>query len=217
MSQTNKTIKIIIADDNELFRIGFGLMLKQNPRFNILGEAEDGEQLVQLAKKHKPDIVITDIQMPNMDGISATKILKQHFPKIQIIALSIFGQESSIGKMLDAGALGYLEKTADHAEVMAAIEAVHNGQKYFCKSCERNLIQKYAANNKREDHVEFTCKELEVLKLICAELTNVQISKKLNIGKRTVETHRKNILIKTDSINTAGIVKYAIRNKLIED
>jgi DNA-binding NarL/FixJ family response regulator len=220
MRKNHKTISIIIADDHELFRKGFGLLLKEEKQFNLLGEAENGEELVKLAKKFKPDIVITDIRMPRMDGIAATRILQKELPKTHIIALSVFGDEVSILHMLEAGAIGFLDKAADHIEIVTAIQAAMNNQNYFSRNCSESL-QQGALNHaikggKANLNSLFTEKELAIIKLIYEELTSAEIAKKLNVSIRTVETHRRNILIKTDTKNTVGIVKFAIKNKIFE-
>lgn len=206
-------INIIIADDHEIFRDGLQLMLRKDPGINILAEASNGDELVKAVFQYKPDVVLTDIIMPSMDGIEATKNIVKQFPEISIIALSMFDQESLIIDMLEAGAIGYLLKNADKQEIMEAIQAVNMHKPYYCKSTSTKLAKlisksKFKRSGKK---VGFSEKEKEVILFICNQFTNKEIGDKMFLSKRTVDGYRAKIMEKMEVKTTAGIVIYAIR------
>ncbi|MGI8951146.1 MAG: response regulator transcription factor [Chitinophagaceae bacterium] len=209
-------IKLLIADDHEIFRDGMALMLSRQSDINLVGQAENGRELIQLVKEHKPDIVLTDIKMPHLDGIEATKFLIKQDPDIKIIALSMFDEENLIIEMLDAGAKGYLLKNADKQEILDAITTVYEGNTYYCRHTSGKLaalIVKSRFNPyKKSESIIFSEREIEIIKLICQQNTTQQIGEKLFISKRTVEGYRTKILEKINAKNIAGIVMYALRN-----
>jgi two-component system response regulator NreC len=213
-------IDIIIADDHEFFRDGFATMLKRIPGLNLVGEAADGEELIKLTRACKPEVVVTDIRMPKMDGIQATRIIKQEFPSVQVIALSMYDEEDLIVDMLEAGAKGYLLKNAHRDEIIAAVRSVHKDEPYYCRSTSYKLAQMIANSKfhpyKKRSKPEFTVREIEIMKLICREYSNKQIGDLMCLSKRTVEGYREKILTKIDGKNTVGIVVYALKNKLVD-
>jgi DNA-binding NarL/FixJ family response regulator len=218
MKSTSTSINIILADDHEIFRDGFRVMISKIQEMNLIGEAQNGKELIKLTKKLNPDIIITDIKMPVMDGIEATKQLKTEQPKVGIIALSMFNEEHLIVDMLEAGAKGYLLKNANKEEIIAAVKAVYNDQPYYCKDTTKKLAQMIAHSNfnpyKKTTKPSFSEKEITIIKLICEEYSNKEIAEQLNLSRRTVEHYRERILEKVEAKNTAGIVVYAIKNKL---
>ena len=213
-------IKIVLADDHEIFRDGFRVMLKKQPGVNLIGEAENGEELIKLVEELQPDVVVTDIKMPRLDGIGATKILTKKFPHIAVISLSMFDEENLIIDMLEAGAKGYLLKNAHKDEIIAAVEAVHNDQMYYCNHTSRKLTKMIADSsfnpNRRPVKPEFSEKEINVMRLVCQEFSNKEIAFQLNLSVRTIESYREKIQKKINAQNTAGIVVYAIKNKIYE-
>lgn len=213
-------IQIIIADDHEIFRDGLKIMLKKISDVELVGEAENGQELIKLARKLKPDVVITDIRMPLLDGIEATKQLSKEFPDIGIIALSMFEDENLIIDMLEAGAKGYLIKNAHKDEITKAIKSVYKGQNYYCTSTTRKLALMIAKSDfnpyKKVSIPEFSEQELRIIRFICQEFTNIEIGEKLDLSRRTVEGYRIKILEKMRAKNSAGIVVFAIKNKIFE-
>jgi len=211
-------VEIILADDHEIFRDGFNLMFKKNPEIKLTGEAVNGKELVQMAHELHPDVIVTDIQMPVMDGIKATKQLTAELPHIGIIALSMYNEEAEIVEILEAGAKGYLIKNAHKNEIFAAIKAVHNGLNYYCKETTQKLSRRIAESNfkpiKLTELPEFTEKEIEIIRYICQQYSNKEIADKMGVSPRTVEWHRDIISEKIHSKNTAGIVVYAMRHKI---
>ncbi len=214
-------ISLVIADDHEIFRDGLVLMLSKQPSLNLVGQAGDGKELIELVIKHKPDVAITDIKMPYMDGVEATRYLTQHYPSCKIIALSMFNEENLIVDMLEAGAKGYLIKNADKQEILDAIQNVYEGNVYYCKHTTLNLASmivksKFNPSVKKEPIV-FGEREKEIIKLICLQCTAQEIGDKLFISKRTVEGYRTRILEKINAKNTAGVVVYALKHNLINE
>jgi DNA-binding NarL/FixJ family response regulator len=215
MKSTYSPIRIILADDHEIFRDGFAGLLKKQDEIILIGEAADGKELVQLAEKLQPDVILTDIKMPIMDGIEATRIIAGRFPHIYVIALSMFNDDNLVIDMMEAGAKGYLLKNAHKTEIIEAIKTVHKQEMYYCKQTSNKLIQLLARSNsgpmKQSLRPKFTAKETEVIHLICQEFSNIEISEQLHLSIRTIEGYRKKIQEKMRVRNTAGIVVYAIK------
>jgi len=209
-------IRIILADDHEIFRDGFAGLLKRQDEIQLVGEAGDGKELITIAEKLKPDVILTDIKMPNMDGIEATKILTQRFPQVYVIALSMFNDDHLVIDMMEAGAKGYLLKNAHKTEIIEAIKAVNNREMYYCKQTSNKLIQMLAKSKaisyNEPVRPQFTHKELEIIKLICEQASNKEISDQLCLSIRTIEGYRNKIQEKMMARNTVGIVVYAIKN-----
>ncbi|HEV7620218.1 MAG TPA: response regulator transcription factor, partial [Flavisolibacter sp.] len=147
MNTMQTIIRVIIADDHELYRDGFRSMLKRIPELDLVGEAADGKELLQLTCELQPDVIVTDIKMPRMDGIEATQLIKKDFPGINIIALSMFDDESLIVDMLEAGAKGYLLKNAHKEEIVEAVKAVYKNEVYYCNQTTLKLAKMIAASN----------------------------------------------------------------------
>jgi len=213
-------ISIVIADDHEIFRDGFRIMVKKHPEIKISGEAENGKELIELVEELKPDVILTDIKMPKMDGIDATKQLVKKDPEIKIIALSMFDEDNLIIDILEAGARGYLLKNANKEEIVEAIKMVNNGQTYYCKHTSGKLVQMIAKSKfnpyKKTPKPNFSDREIEIITLICDQFSNKEIATRLNLSVRTIEGYREKIQEKTNAKNSAGIVIFAIKNKLYE-
>ena len=212
---TYAPIRIVLADDHEIFRDGFNIMLKKQTNIKLIGEASNGVELLEITEKLMPDVVITDIKMPKLDGIEATKIISEKYPGINIIAFSMFDDDNLIIDMLEAGAKGYLLKSAHKNEVIDAVKAVYNNETYYCKSTSGKLAQMIAQSRfnpyKQLKKPEFTPKEVEVIRLICQEYPNKEIASKLFLSVRTIEGYREKIQERIKAKNTAGIVIYAIK------
>lgn len=215
-------IRIVIADDFPVFRRGIAQcidMIKPNI-IQIVGEADNGETLVQEVKRHKPDIVLTDIRMPEMNGIEASRIIKQQFPKISVIALTMAAEPHIIYEMFEAGAKGYVFKNANLSEIELAIETVYSGDSYYCNRSSKALIKmigtsKHNPFNKNYNSL-LTPKEIEVIRLICLQLTNKEIASRMNVSTRTVEEYSHHIKEKIGAKNLVGIALYGIRNNLVD-
>lgn len=212
-------IKIILADDHQIFRDGLFFILSQINEFEVIAQASNGIELLELLPHHKPDIVLMDISMPEMDGVQATSLALSKFPKLKIIALSSYGDEIYYYKMIRAGAKGFVQKKSGQHELQKAIEAVLNGEDYFPKDILSNIIFKignYGENSLIDNSIQLSKREKEILLLICQGFSNNEIAEKLFISPKTVDNHRTNLLSKTGTKNAANLVMFSIKNKLIE-
>jgi len=216
-----KPISVVIADDHEIFRDGLSLMLSKQDTVSLVGQAGDGQELIQLVTATRPDLVLTDVKMPRMDGIAATRLLLQQDPGLKIVALSMFEEEDLIVEMLEAGAKGYLLKNADKREIMDAILTVYEGNIFYCKHTTARLASMIVKSKfdplKDKNHFLFTDREKEIISLICRQFTAQEIGERLFLSKRTVEGYRTRILEKMNVKNVAGVVVYALKNNLIRE
>ncbi len=218
--QSGDRIKLVMADDHEIFRDGFQLIVSRAENIDLIAQAANGKELVQVVDELHPDVVITDIKMPQMDGIEATRLLTGKYPGLGVIGLSMHDEDDLIMEMLEAGAKGYLLKNADKEEVLEAIQTVFAGDPYYCRSTNAKLARLIAKTRyqtyKRVKKPEFNEREVEIIQLICQEFTNREIGEKLFMSVRTVEGYRLKILEKMDVKNTVGLVIYAIQNGIFE-
>lgn len=216
MQKHYRHINVVIADDHEIFRDGFRAMLKKYPEIKLVGEAEDGKELLAVCEKLKPDVIFTDIKMPVMDGIEATMLLQKNNPQSNIVALSMFDEDNLIIDMLEAGAKGYMLKNAHKDEIIEAIHHVSKGDTYYCKHTSEKLIKLISKSSfnpyKKTPKPQFTEREIQIIKLICEQYANKEIAAMLELSVRTIEGHREKIQEKIKARNTAGIVIFAIKN-----
>jgi two-component system response regulator NreC len=214
-------ISVAIADDHEIYRDGLALMLSKYPDIRLVGQAENGQELLKLVSASPVDIVMTDIKMPVMDGIEATKRITATYAHTRVIALSMFDEENLIVEMLEAGAKGYLLKNADKQQIIEAIEQVYDNNNFYCKTTTARLASMIVKSNfnpyRRKAAVLFSDRETEIIRLICLQFTAQEIGEKLFISKRTVEGHRVKILEKMNVKNTAGVVIYALKHGIIKE
>lgn len=217
----NYSIRLAIADDHEIFRDGLALMLSKQQDVTLVGQAANGKELLELVTREQPDVVMTDIKMPLMDGIEATKLLLQKNPDLRIIALSMFDEENLIVDMLEAGAKGYLLKNADKQEILDAINNVFENKTYYCRHTSAQLASMIVKSKfnpyRKTEPVSFNEREKEIIRMICQQCTTQEIGEKLFLSKRTVEGYRTKILEKMNVKNTAGVVIFALRHHLITE
>lgn len=208
-------------DDEILFRKGISFLLRREKNIDIIFEAADGEELIDFLqnnlKKH-PDIIIMDLKMPGINGVEATKIIHAEFPKLKIIALTSYNSKSFIANMIDVGAVSYLIKNATPLELITTINEVALKGFYYTDDVMK-IIQDDVLTSKKTksifDNNFLTTREMDVLKLICSQKSTIQIAEDLFISPRTVEGHRNNLLLKTESRNIAGLVVYAVQNEIM--
>lgn len=209
--------KIVIVDDHTLFRNGLKILLNNLKDYRVVAEASNGKEFLEILETVQPDLILLDIEMPVMDGIEAAEIALQKYPHLKIITLSMYGEEDYYYKMVNAGVKGFVLKNSDIKEVKAALETVYDGGSYFSSELLENLVNNLKTIKKdKESHTELSERELEILVLICQGYSNQEIADLLFISKRTVDKHRANILEKSESKNTAQLVVYAIKNRLVE-
>lgn len=214
-------IRIAVVDDHEIVRDGIKILLEDQPGMEIVFEAKNGNEATEFCSAHEVDLVIMDITMPEMDGIQATNIIKEKNTDIKILALTMLNEDQHIRKMIKAGASGYILKSSGKQELIKAINTIMSGRHYFSDDATqvilKELVDPVVAKSKEAEEVNITERELEILKLIVNEYTNQEIAEKLFVSVRTVDAHRRNLLQKTGAKNTAGLVKYALKNNLLQN
>ena len=200
-------IRIVIAEDHQALIDGIKLSLNSEKDIIVVGEANDGEALIELVRLKKPDVVITDIRMPKCDGISATKIIKKKFPHIQVVGFSMFDQPEAIEKMREAGASGYIMKNSSLSKVIEAIRTVAKKETFF----DSNIISE--KNSITNEKILLSKREKEIVRLIGEGKTSLEISELLGIEKTTVDSHRKNILKKLNIHGKTDLMRFAVERK----
>lgn len=211
-------IKVLIVDDHEIFRNGLKMVLGKLRYVEIAGEAADGSAFLGMLDEAEPDIVLLDIEMPEMNGIAAAKEALKRKPGLKLIALTMFGEDEYIQSMLDAGAKGFLMKNINKENLDKAIQTVYNGGSYYSEELfeffTRQLTREREPDRK-EDKLNLTRREKEILQLLCEGLSNKEIADALFISERTVLGHKTNLLTKTNTKNSLSLMAYAIKNKLV--
>lgn len=199
-------IRIVIAEDHQALIDGIKLMIEFESDIEVVGEANDGEELIEIVKRKRPDIVLTDVRMPKCDGISATKSIMQNFPETKVIGFSMFEQTEAISQMQTAGAKGYILKNSSLKKVLEAIRSVAKGGIYF-----DDAITTHDSLTKEE--IILSKREKEILQLIGDGKTSQEIADTLFIGKTTVDTHRKNIIKKMNIHGKTDLIRFAVERK----
>ena len=202
-------IHIYLVDDHKIFVKGIAALLERENGIKVMGYTYDGQSALEALRKEKPDVLLTDIQMSGFSGIELTRVVKDEFPDVKVIGLSMFDKPEVIHELIAAGADGYLLKDLEKDELLKAIHEVMGGNMYYSSSASQVLMQN--VNNKDL----LTKREKEIIVLIAKERSNVEIAEMLFISEHTVESHRKNIFRKTKAKSIVGLVKYAYDNKLL--
>jgi DNA-binding NarL/FixJ family response regulator len=216
--------RILIVDDHDVVRSGLKALLRTSEEYAVVGEAADGEEALRLVEELTPDIVLTDISMPRLDGIGATKLITQRHPQVKVIVLTVYEDEEYVYQILRAGASGYLLKNASKNQIFEAIQAVMTGERFFSPGISRLIVDGFLKRAAVQETTEpptpsgsgLTKREVEVLRFIALGLTNREIAEKLFLSFRTVNTHRANIMQKLDIHDTAGLVRHAIVAGLVD-
>jgi len=212
-----KKAKLCLVDDHLIVREGLKILIEKKGIADIIGEAADGKEFLEILDSKVPDLVLMDISMPNMDGVEASQLAMQKYPDLKIIALSMYDDEEYYYKMIEAGVKGYILKGSGIKEIEKGIFSVLNGDCYFSNELLRNLIinLKHSSKKDKDDISTLSKRETEVLKEICNGLTNDEIAEKLFISTQTVKGHRSSLLSKTNCKNGASLVMFAIKNNLV--
>jgi two-component system, NarL family, response regulator NreC len=224
LAKPKHPIKVVVADDQMIVRRGLVSLLSLNNNFEVVGEAVDGQSAVVLALSKDPDVVLMDVNMPGKDGLKATSEIRARLPQIKILVLSGYDSSEYVEKILASGAHGYLLKTTSPDELYAAIEAVYAGEAFFSPRISKILLDNYVGNMqqplRKKSPAEYTGplskRECEILKLVALGKSHQQIASLLHLSVRTIDTHRNNIIKKTNLHDTASLVTYAIREGLVD-
>lgn len=215
----NARLRIMIADDHPLVRSGLRALLERDGEFQVIAEAADGYEAIDLALLHKPDVILLDVGMPRLSGPDAAQSISEKLPRARIVMLSMHSDEAYVLRALKAGAHGYLLKASPEADVLAAIRAVAAGNAYFSPSITKLLVEEYVVEARRrgvdDSYDLLSLREKEILQLLASGKTNREIADLLFISVLTVETHRTNIFQKLHLHNLAELILYAVRKGLI--
>lgn len=212
-------IRILIADDHEMIRKGISTLLSDQPDIKVLGTVENGAEAVDFCARNKVDVVLMDIQMPVMSGVEATRKIVSDHEKTKVLAVTINEETSFIMEILQAGATGYILKHSAKSEIVKAINDVAKGKKHFSSEVLQKISSEFTGGStnveRNPDTVRITDKEMEVLTLLVEEKTNQEIAKALDCSVRTIDTHKRNIIKKLGVRNVVGLIKYALKHKLV--
>ncbi|MBS1520344.1 MAG: response regulator transcription factor [Bacteroidetes bacterium] len=213
-------IRIAIADDHEIFLDGLALMLSRHQGFEVCGRASNGQTLIDIVNRESPDVVLTDIRMPVVDGIQSTRRIVSAHPEVKVIALSMFDEENLIVEMLEAGAKGYLLKNAHKDEIIEAITSVYQHKNYYCSKTSyllASMIVRSKVSPAPQPQIILNDREKLIIQMICQQKTTQQIADKIYLSKRTIEGYRVKILEKIQAKNIAGVVIFALKNNIIKE
>jgi DNA-binding NarL/FixJ family response regulator len=211
-------IRVFLVDDHTVLREGLRNLLAHEPGLAVVGEAGNGQELLDQLPAAPTDVVLLDLHMPVLDGLATTQRLRAEFPEVRVLILSMEAHELSIGQVLEAGALGYVLKNADKGEILVAIQAVAAGKRFLCSELGLSMLDKVLnapPDSPTPADTALSPREREVLQLVASGLTNGEIAEQLYNSKRTIETHRQNIIAKTGAKNTAALISYAVRQGLV--
>lgn len=212
-------IKILIADDHAMFIDGIKSLLRKEENIQVVAEAADGAEALEILVNGGIDILITDISMPNMSGTELAKKVKEEYPEVKVLVLTMYNDREIINEILLSEAEGYILKNTGKQELLKAITRISEGSTYYSNEVMEIVMENIKGGHHKQEEdervKELTQRELEILKLICEELSTAEIAEKLFISPRTVETHRKHILQKTQVKTIVGLIKFAINNNLV--
>lgn len=216
-------IRVVIADDHTIVRQGIRSLLQAEPDIKVIGEASDGREAAQLTRELKPDVVVMDLAMPEMDGLEATRVIKQESAQTQILALTMHESDEYFFRVLQLGALGYVLKRAATSDLLAAVRAIARGEVFLYPAVAKKLVTDYIARaqtkgeeDARRSYAALTPREREILARLAEGLSNREIADKLVLSLSTVQTHSAHIMEKLNLQNRAALIKYAIREGLID-
>ena len=209
------SIGILIADDHYVVRMGLVALVETEPDLQVIGEAADGVQAVELFKRLVPDLTLMDLRMPRKDGITATREIREQFPEARILMLTTFDGDDDIHKSLSAGANGYLLKDSAGEEVVAAIRAVHSGERYLSSKLSQKVLDDYVRERSGDHPLErLSARELQVLKLIVEGKTSNEVAVLLGLSPKSIESYRSRLMLKLGIDDMPGLVKFAIHRDL---
>lgn len=221
ISEMKEKIKILLVDDHHLVRTGIANLLAGESDLEIIGEASNAGEMIDLLKQQEPDLAVLDIALPDMSGIELARQMAKEFPRVKVVFLSMYTSEEFVFNAINSGAKGYLPKNTSRSELLEAIRAVAKGEEYFAESISNTILKSYIKKAKSgnleqlRDESLLSKRELEVLRLFAQGLTNQEIADKLFISIRTVESHKNHIMQRLELKTTVDLIKFAIRNNLV--
>jgi DNA-binding NarL/FixJ family response regulator len=219
---TATAVRILVADDHEIVRQGLKALLETQPGWQVAGEATDGRDAVEKAKRLKPDLVILDVSMPNLNGLEAARQIRKALPDTEVLILTMHDSEQLIREVLEAGARGYVLKSDAGRELVTAVETVREHKPYFTSRVSEIVLDGYLRAGSRADAynaprmVRLSAREREIVQLLAEGKSNKEVAVSLHISVKTAETHRTNLMRKLDLHSISEVVRYAIRNNIVE-
>lgn len=211
-----KPIRVLLVDDHPIVRKGLGACLSRQGNIVVVGEAGDGREALRKAKELAPDVVMMDIDMPHMNGLTATELLRKDLPNVKVLVLSMHTHSDVVMRILQSGARGYVVKEASSEELLRAVETVNAGESFFSSDVARLALNQFVrGGGEGPQPGQISNREREVLIAIAEGLSNKEIACRLNVGVRTVETHRERIMRKLNIHSVAGLTRFAIQKGLI--
>lgn len=209
-------INVLLVDDHPVVRRGLQFCLSSKEQLRVVGEAGDGEEAIAKARELKPHVILMDVSMPRMNGLAVTEWVRKEMPEVKVLIISVHSNRDFVLRIVQAGAHGFVPKEAPPDELLRAIECVYSGQSFFSPEIAQAALNQLVGNGGKEAGLlQLTDRELEVLTMIAGGESNKEIATKLNLGVRTVETHRERIMRRLNIRSVAGLTKYAIANGLI--
>ena len=212
----NSLYRFLIADDHTMFAEGLKNILENNPEYSVVKVASNGEEVLDFLASNKVDFAILDVRMPVMDGITTTKIIKNKYPEIKVLVLSMYNRSGFIKNAINSGVDGYILKNLASEELITAIKTLQNGEQYFSQKVTKTLINQFK-NDDSQPVINLSAKELKILKLLAEGFTSFEIGEQLSISHHTVNTHRKNILFKFNVKNVTHLVHEAYKQGYLID
>lgn len=218
---SGKKIHVLLADDHPVTRKGIAALLRTRSEFEVVAEVDDGDEAIEKARELLPQVVILDLMMPRVSGLEAARAIHAEFPKIGILILTGYANEEQLYKTIEAGASGYVLKSAEIEELSTAIHTVASGKRYYSSALEELMVNGYLKraqkdSKKHDATVTLTRREKEILKLVAEGYTNQMIAEQLFISPRTVDTHRTNLMKKLDLHDVVALVRYAVEHGIID-
>ena len=219
MNKRKKKIRLLLADDHPVVRRGMRSCLEGARHVEVVDEAVDGKEAMNKVKELSPDIVLMDIDMPNMNGLEATRLIREEYPDTRVLILSVHTNKDYVLQIIRSGAQGYVLKDTAPADLVRAIESVDNGEPFFSPDISQIVLNQYleeAGADSSADSVKLTTRERQVLSMIAEGQSNKEMANHLGVGVRTIETHRERVMTKLDIHSVAGLTKYAITNGIVK-
>ena len=215
MPESPKKISVVIVEDHELMRDGIRSSIEADQRFEVVGEAADGEEAVELVNRLCPDVVIMDINMPVMDGLEATRVVKEHFPEVKVLIMSMHDKEGYIQNALEAGADGYILKNTSQDEMERALIRISEGGNYFSQDVSTKMAMKMVKKTEEEKIIKLSRVEKQVLSLLSEGKTSDEISVTLGTSSHTIRSYRRNLMVKFNAKNVTQLIAMAIKKGYI--
>lgn len=214
-----RDVTIVVADDHHVVRQGLCVLLKAEPGFSVVGEAADGSEAVELVERLSPDVLLLDLMMPNLDGLEVTRQVSRRAPRTRVVILSMHANDAYVVEALHHGAVGYVLKDSSAADLILAVHEVMEGRRYLSPPLSERAIDIYVQTGRSESaeaHDQLTCREREVLQLVSEGYTTAEIADRLTLSPRTVEMHRRNLMVKLGLHNQLDVFRYAVQHGIVQ-